>query len=144
MVVGNQWTGVAIDVKKYSYNLLALNNESSVIFRFVFASDEAEHHEGVAIDNFTITATSILAVADIWKNTLKLYPNPSTAIFHIDRSNEKKMDVSVYDITGKLIYKEKNILSKNYILDVSKVEKGIYFLKIKQGGSPLTKRLLIQ
>ncbi|MHA1212918.1 MAG: T9SS type A sorting domain-containing protein, partial [Candidatus Heimdallarchaeota archaeon] len=64
ITVGKQWTGTDSTIKEYSYNLSSFNNETSIIFRFVFASDQAENGEGAAIDNFTIDASAILAVDD--------------------------------------------------------------------------------
>ncbi len=39
---------------EYSYDLAALTSETSVIFRIVFHSDQAENEEGVIIDDFYI------------------------------------------------------------------------------------------
>ena len=61
ITVGKQWTGTDTTVKKYSYNLSNLTNEPNIIFRFVFASDDAENGEGAIIDNFVIDATAILS-----------------------------------------------------------------------------------
>lgn len=143
ITVGKQWTGVDTTVKEYSYNLSNFINESNIIFRFVFATDAASNGEGAAIDNFTIAASAVLAVDDITENNFKLFPNPSTAIFYIQRQSNEKMEISVFDITGKLVFKEKNILNTHYTLNLSKVNKGIYFLKINDGNKQFAKRLMI-
>ena len=55
------------------------------------------------------------------------------------------MQVSVYDVTGKLVFKEKNITTSNYTLNLNKVNQGIYFLKIIEGSNQImVKRLMIQ
>ena len=72
-----------------------------------------------------------------------LFPNPSTAIFYIQRQSTEKMKISVFDITGKLVFKENNIFNTHYTLDLSNINKGIYFLKVNDGNKQFTKRLMI-
>ena len=144
ITVGKQWTGTDTTVKEYGYNLSAFNNENTIMFRFVFASDWGTNAEGVGIDNFTIDASAILAVDDNVLNEFKVYPNPSSDIFNIQRQNSNEMKISVYDVTGKLVFKDKNILNSRYLLDLSKVNKGLYFLKIIEGNKHITKRLMVK
>ncbi len=144
ITVGKQWTGTDTTVKKYSYNLSTLANESSIIFRYVFASDEAENGEGAIIDNFVIDATAILAVKNNTLDNFKIYPNPSYAIFNIQRQTSAEMQISVYDITGKLVFTDKNILKAHYALDLSNIKNGLYFLKINEGNKQATRRIMIK
>jgi len=144
ITVGKQWTGTDSTIKEYSYNLSSFNNETSIIFRFVFASDQAENGEGAAIDNFSIDASAILAVDDITKNSFRVYPNPSNSIFNIQRQSSEKMNISVFDVTGRLVYEDKNIILSHYSLNLSKVNKGLYFLKIIEGNKHVAKRILVQ
>ncbi|MGI9530371.1 VPS10 domain-containing protein [Lutimonas sp.] len=144
ITVGKQWTGTDLQVKEYSYNLSDLNTEPSVIFRFVFASDQAENGEGVVIDNFTIAATAVLAVDDFAKNNFKLYPNPSSSVFYIQRPGFEPMNVSVYDVRGRLIHEVDDILNSNYTLDLSNTPTGLYFLKINEAGKTLSTSILKQ
>ena len=143
ITVGKQWTGLDATVKEYSYDLSAFTNESSIIFRFVFASDQAENGEGAAIDNFTIDASAVLAVDDVYESSFKLFPNPSSALFYIQRQSIEKMDLSVFDITGKLVFEEKDILNTYHTLNLSGIHRGIYFLRVNDGQKQFTKRLVI-
>jgi len=54
------------------------------------------------------------------------------------------MNISVYDITGKLVFTDKNILKSHYALNLSKINKGLYFLKINEGNKIATKRIMIK
>ncbi|MEL4455729.1 VPS10 domain-containing protein [Lutimonas vermicola] len=144
ITVGRQWTGTDLTVKEYSYDLSDLSKEPNVIFRFVFASDQAENGEGAAIDNFTVAATAVLAAGDFEKNNFKLYPNPSSSVFYIQRPGFEEMNISVYDPTGRLIFEEMNINKSNYALDLSKVTAGLYFLKINEGGKILATGIIKQ
>ena len=144
LTIGKQWTGTDLTVKEYRYDLNALNNESSIIFRFVFKSDQAENGEGVGIDNFIIDASAILAVDDFSKANFKLYPNPSSSVFYIQRPGIESMSVSVYDVTGRMILETKGIVESNYALDLSKASSGLYFLKVTEGNKLLSTSILKQ
>ncbi len=144
ITVGKQWTGTDITLKEYSYDLAALQNESNIIFRFVFATDQAANQEGAVIDNFTIDATAILAVNDFEKTAFNVYPNPSYGTFIIQRKGNEEMQISIYDITGKLIYKRNDIIENSFELKLNQVDKGIYFLKIRVGNSQATKRIILK
>ena len=144
ITVGKQWTGSDLNVKEYSYNLQEFTNESNIIFRFVFASDQAENGEGAAIDNFTIAASAVLAVDDFTKNNFKLYPNPSSSIFYIQRQGFEPMNISVYDVRGRLIYEVDDIINSNYTLNLSNSPTGLYFLKINEAGKTLSTSILKQ
>ena len=140
---GAQWTGTDTTLKEYSYNLSALNNESIIIFRFKFVSDPAENNEGVVIDDFVIEGT--LGIDDFEDGEFLIYPNPSSDIFNIKRINTvgEHMTINVFDVTGKLIKKHKNITEANYQLNMNGVAKGIYFLKIQIDNKQLVKKLIL-
>ena len=144
ITVGKQWTGKDLTVKEYNYNLAGFANEANIIFRFVFKSDDAENHQGAVIDNFVIDATAILAVNNESLNNFKIYPNPSTAIFNIQRQSSAEMQITVYDITGKLVFTDKNILKAHYTLDLSRVNKGLYFLRINEGNKQAARQIMIK
>jgi photosystem II stability/assembly factor-like uncharacterized protein len=144
ITVGKQWTGTDTEVKEYSYPLAELSNQSNVIFRFVFASDQAENGEGVAIDNFSIAASAILAADDFNRHHFKLYPNPSSSVFYIQRPGIDEMRVSVYDVTGRLVYEKEKINSAHFTLDLAGVEQGLYFLKVIEGNKQLSTTILKQ
>lgn len=146
VTVGKQWTGTDTEMKEYSYDLSALTNESNVIFRFVFATDQAENKDGATIDNFTIEASSILLSNDeIVENSFKIYPNPASTEFNIQRAGFGNMQISLYDVTGKLIFRVNDIFESYYTIKLPKsISKGIYFLKIVEGNKSVAKQLMIQ
>lgn len=144
ITVGKQWTGTDLTVKEYSYALDQLNQESNIVFRFVFLSDQAENGEGAGIDNFSIAASAVLASDDFSKHNFKLYPNPSSSVFYIQRPGSEEMRVSVYDITGRLVKEKNGINTSRYGLDLSDMSSGLYFLKIIEGNQQLSTRILKQ
>jgi hypothetical protein len=78
---------------------------------------------------------SILSIDNFPENTLdfRLFPNPTKGIVYIDGLG-KITNVSIYNITGQLLNDFHSGLESNEI-DLSKLSKGIYFLKINNGNT---------
>ncbi|REC64052.1 secretion protein [Chryseobacterium pennae] len=68
--------------------------------------------------------TSTLATAEVKKLEFGIYPNPVTDILYI-KTQEKVVNVSIYDVSGKLI----NTQFNNGQVNVSILPKGMYILK---------------
>ena len=130
--VGGQWTGTNVEMSEYSYDLQPLTDSENIIFRFVFHSDEYVTEEGVVLDNLVIEGNDSLNTTDYELQQIVVYPNPSSDIFNIKMSNISDFEVSVIDITGKLLFKDLNSnKSSNYSLDMTNFSSGVYFLQIE-------------
>jgi hypothetical protein len=77
----------------------------------------------------------------------KLYPNPTEGLFTIEFEIENKENtvLKVYNEEGKSVYSDKikkfeGLYSKQ--IDISKEDKGIYFIRIIQGNKSVTKKVL--
>ncbi|MGV3696180.1 T9SS type A sorting domain-containing protein [Flavobacterium sp.] len=71
-------------------------------------------------------------------NTVKIYPNPTTSIIHVD-SEFEITSIELYDIQGRILETHLENESKS-TLDLSTKPKGIYFVKIKtEKGSKVEK-----
>ncbi|WP_179338553.1 T9SS type A sorting domain-containing protein [Winogradskyella ludwigii] len=81
-----------------------------------------------------------LSVDDFNKQTVQLYPNPTTSILEI-KSNQSIDKIFIVDINGRLL-KEINLSNLNYDLDVSNLTKGVYFLELQSSDSKLTKKFI--
>ena len=146
LTIGSQWTGTDTTLRDYSYDLAAFTDEPSMVFRFVFATDQNTNGEGAVIDDFTIDASQVLSVDELDSANFAIYPNPSDQIFMIDRASffGENMDIDVYDLTGKLVLKRSNITDRAYPLDMSDVSKGVYFMRITIDNSSLVKKLILK
>ncbi|WP_084403467.1 T9SS type A sorting domain-containing protein [Epilithonimonas caeni] len=71
-----------------------------------------------------------LAVADISKNTVSIYPNPVTESLTVSMNFKKTEAAEIYSLDGRKV-SESNINSNNNVINVSKLNKGVYLLKIK-------------
>lgn len=77
--------------------------------------------------------------------SVNISPNPAHSIVSIEFGKDQlsTVDISVMDITGKIIFKT-NTNTKAYTLNVSQWSKGLYIIQIKNGGSITNHKLLVQ
>ncbi|NNF73818.1 MAG: T9SS type A sorting domain-containing protein [Flavobacteriaceae bacterium] len=140
--VGGQWTGTNATMTEYSYDLTALNNESEVIFRIVYHSDQAVVEEGIIVDDFFVDGT--LSTSEFTLGSVMIYPNPSDNIFNIKISNIGSYNYTVTDLTGKVVMKVRDIDRINHQLDMSNYSAGLYLLNIETEGRRLTRKLILK
>ena len=77
----------------------------------------------------------------------QLFPNPAQNYVNlfIDMENQNDFEVSISDVTGKVVMTEKNIsVGKSYSFDLSELQKGLYFLKIKNDNVSKTEKLIVE
>ena len=139
---GAQWTGTNTTLSNYSYPLNALINETHVIFRIVFHSDQAVNELGVNIDDFVINGT--LSTERFINDGILVYPNPSQGIYTLSLRNVEPVSITIYDVSGKKISEIEKIktIDNKANLDLSKASKGIYFLVIQTLEGIVSKRIV--
>lgn len=105
------------------------------------------------IDSITVSVCSLGAVSlSTEENTVLenfgIYPNPAQDTFNLSLNTTSAEDVNVelYDLTGRnlkaITYNGK--ISINESIDVSLLPAGIYIVKVNQGNSSLSKKLIIR
>jgi hypothetical protein len=139
---GAQWTGTDLSIKEYFYPLNTLVGNANVIFRIVFQSDEGVNQQGVVIDDFVIEGT--LANQQFEMSNIAIYPNPSKGIFNVSMGTIMPKTVDVYDLTGKIVYSKSEFKNNpsQFLLDLSSISSGIYFVKIASDNQSITKRII--
>ena len=74
-------------------------------------------------------------------STLQLYPNPTSSSFTL---SQEVQEVSLFDVTGKQLKKFTKNIIKNNTYSVIDLNKGIYFILIKDKNNQVqTKKLII-
>ncbi|MGX7667737.1 VPS10 domain-containing protein [Flavobacterium pedocola] len=139
---GAQWTGTDTTLKSYFYPLNTLNAQTNVIFRIVFHTDESVAQQGVVIDDFVIEGTLSNEVFDI--SNVAVYPNPSSGIFNVALGDFIPEAITVYDLSGKIILTDERVTISNssYLLNLTNVATGIYFVKIASDDKSVVKRII--
>jgi len=82
----------------------------------------------------------VLSTIDNPKIDFEMYPNPSNG--EINLSSNSIFDVTIYSINGEVVYSKANVNSK-VVLNLE-VTPGVYFVKVTEENSTLTKKLIMK
>lgn len=108
-------------------NKMVLDPNNNVLIGGVFTNYKGSGKNRIAR---ILNVVSSLATAEIRNKTgVDLYPNPFTNDIHIN-TTEKLSNVSVYDMSGKIVY-----VSDKKDLNLSHLPKGTYILKAMSAGN---------
>jgi len=130
------------NIKYYLDNqLVHISPLSSKVIRandlnFEFDNDGS----GFIVDNIIIKDMDYLAVSDVAKNEINVFPNPTSDFINI-KSNEIIKSIKLYDIKGSLI-KTENSSDKTLKLDISSLPKGNYLISIESESGIETKKII--
>lgn len=75
-----------------------------------------------------------------WEYEISIYPNPATTILNLSSTGMSDFELSILDITGKVIKTEK-MLDQTFTFDVSGLASGMYMLRLvsHDGASKVVK-----
>lgn len=59
---------------------------------------------------------------------IEIYPNPCSSELNI-KSDKRLNEILIFDINGKIVLIEKNIISSNTVINVSDFQSGVYFIQ---------------
>ena len=97
------------------------------------------------IDYVRVYEQTGLEVSSIQLTEASMYPNPARDTVEVDlNSTEHIKELSLYDITGKLVLHKNKIDLNKANLDISNLHSGLYIVAIKTNTLVLQKRLLVQ
>jgi hypothetical protein len=90
-------------------------------------------------------STGINTLTSDLGDEIGIFPNPSNGKFQIKSLSATIKELEIYDVLGKVIYSNAQFNQiKSGEIDVSKSNKGIYFVKIFDGMKFYTKKVLIE
>ena len=87
---------------------------------------------------------SSVSVFNLDKNKLSIFPNPASNYIDVllSSSNSDFDLIQIFDMQGRLVYSQKLWQAKHRI-DVSKIERGSYLIKVLSGKQKLAKRIIL-
>jgi len=84
---------------------------------------------------------NVLSIDEFYQSNVLIHPNPSKEIVNIDLPDSNILfNTEIVTITGQLVFKSKNESQ----LDISKLNSGIYILRIATENGLVIKRLVIE
>lgn len=97
--------------------------------------------ENTLAENDYITVSSGSDINNALYNNVKVYPNPATHQITVEAENLKS--ISIVDVLGKVVYSTSSDSSKETI-DISKLTKSNYFIKIVTADGEITKTISVK
>lgn len=123
-------------------NVMNLVEDRDYCIAIVESSCESPRYLTTNIDCFANTVTNLEATL---RRNFKAYPNPSDSEVKIDLSGiHQDIEISLIDIQGRILEQKTLSQSKIIIYNVSKYNKGLYFIKAQVEDAEFTKKLIIK
>lgn len=93
--------------------------------------------------------TVIISAGNLaFDENISIYPNPSNGLFTVSiksiNSTSDIKSVSVFTLSGKMIYNDRNSTLTSRQIDLTTTPKGIYILKVETGTGQSLGKLIIQ
>lgn len=127
---GDGWTfGNSQGIEIYSGNTL------------VFSKMNPGNFGGSLTFNGAFVTNGVMATPNVDLKGFAIYPNPSTGIFNL--ATQEAVDVTVLDITGKVVHTAKGLLDGS-TLNLGGLQKGMYIAKINGASSEKVEKLIIE
>ncbi len=133
---GDVWRKAVIDLTPF------VGTKANVKFRILTGNS---FRSDIALDDFRLidTATAV-GLSEAILEGLQIYPNPSNGVFTVDLGNSvTSTQAAVLDINGRMVY-ENTLNGSLHQLDLTHLEKGVYFLQLNVNNERINKKLIIQ
>jgi endonuclease I/chitodextrinase len=134
---GNLEGTIAYNDTEQTVTISSINVEGNVQ---VVIQDNDSGSARVGLDDLSWTCYNPLSIEDNKQDIFSIYPNPVKSELTIQLKLDESTKIEIYDILGKrVLNKTINSTSK---LNVQDIKTGIYILKITQGNTSISKRLI--
>ena len=88
-----------------------------------------------------ITVTEETSISTTNNGEVEIYPNPTASIVNV--SAEGLQQISIYDITGRIVY-EKDVNSDNETIDISRFQRATYAIRITTDTGTFVRTLVVE
>ena len=82
---------------------------------------------------------TIIGIEENQLNNLNIYPNPTKGLIFIESKTETIIGITVFDVLGKKVLQLNGYIQQ---LDVSTLQSGMYFLRVKTDSGELVKKII--
>ena len=93
----------------------------------------------LSVDDIAVTATPLMAVNDVNKKNMTVYPNPASDYFVINNANDV-VSVKMYDISGRVVKSKLEAVDNRF--DISDLENGVYTVSIETKTGTVSRKLI--
>tara|TARA_B100000508_G_scaffold137355_2_gene131762 strand:+ start:56051 stop:59410 length:3360 start_codon:yes stop_codon:yes gene_type:complete len=99
---------------------------------------------GSLVVNFTVEYPLSYEELTKEENLFELFPNPASDEVIISGLNDGENEIVITDMTGAIVRQVSSTTQKEYMLDVSRLTPGMYYVSIVSNGERHTKKLVVQ
>lgn len=78
------------------------------------------------------------------KHLFTIAPNPNNGEFYLISETSGNKNIIIYDITGKIVYENKTVIDKKTSINLNDQPKGVYILRVIDGQSLFTQKIIKQ
>ena len=89
---------------------------------------------------YTECLTSVIGSELNGPDQINIYPNPATESIFISNIREEKINLSIYDIQGRIVLEE--TIYENQSINIKSLEKGVYQIKLEGNKTIETRRFI--
>ncbi|WP_298155910.1 reprolysin-like metallopeptidase [Flavobacterium sp.] len=144
-------SGTAISGIRKPANALAAFNGQASNGTWTLRIADGVSGDGGTLNSWSINICTVEIPLGIEGNTLfnfAVYPNPNNGSFNVqsDKLTSDKVDMTVYDIRGRVIFQKDYNGSANFNenIQLNNAEAGIYLLSVSDGQNKEVKRIVVQ
>ncbi|WP_055443940.1 T9SS type A sorting domain-containing protein [Lacinutrix himadriensis] len=131
-------------------NLADFNGEDpNGTWTLTFVDNAGGDSGALASWSLEVCSESTLSVAEqVEVEDFVIYPNPNRGTFNIKMNTvlEEDINLSVYDVRGRLVYDNRFVNSSNFneTVTLNNVQSGLYLVEIKTGNKAIIKKIIIE
>src|SRR5690606_32204110 len=82
---------------------------------------------------------TIIGIEENQLDNIKIYPNPTTRLIFIESKTENILGATIFDILGKNVLQEIGNIQE---MDISHLQSGMYFLRIKTDSGEFVQKII--
>lgn len=86
--------------------------------------------EGLVLFNDTTTFNTVSGLNQVSANNIGLYPNPATDYILVNHSNQGKISVRIFDLTGVMMLEEEQSYTSRSSVRIAGLARGMYVIQI--------------
>ncbi len=126
------------------------NAPMRVTTKYNSASTACENSFDGEVEDYTVNVLEPLSVNELdnLSSQLVVFPNPNKGKFNVslNQSTGNNINISVYDVRGRLVYNKqyKNSFNFNEIINLKTIQSGLYLLKVFTENGQANKKILIE
>ena len=87
--------------------------------------------------------STAVSVSEVKQNIFNVYPNPTSGVFSLELNDNKSYDITIFNSLGQKVYN--NVVnSTSMLIDLEKLESGVYTIELQNSDIVYTERIIIE